>query len=61
MYRTLGKMNGIRIAQPTLTGLSRSQADYKGYDDHIQDIQTGRVPQEPIKVNKMKMNTKIKV
>jgi hypothetical protein len=32
MYRTLGKMNGIRIAQPTLTGLSRSQADYKGYE-----------------------------
>jgi hypothetical protein len=53
MYRTLGKMNGIRIAQPTLTGLSPEVKQIiRDMNDHIQDIQTGRVPQEPIKTSK---------
>jgi hypothetical protein len=30
MYRTLVRWTGL-IAQPTLTGLSPSQADYKGW------------------------------
>jgi hypothetical protein len=44
-------MNRIRIAQPTLTGLS-PEVKQIIRDDHIQDIQTGRVPQEPIKTSK---------
>jgi hypothetical protein len=32
IYKTLGKMNGIRIAQPTLTGLPGSKTDYNRYE-----------------------------
>jgi hypothetical protein len=50
IYRTLGKMNGIRIAQPTLTGLPPEVIQIiTDMNDEIQDIQTCRKPQELIK------------
>lgn len=49
IYRTLGKMNGIRLSQPTLTGLSPEVKQIiADMNDHIMDIQTGRVPQDLI-------------
>jgi hypothetical protein len=53
IYKTLGKMNGIRIAQPTLTGLPPEVKQIiTDMNDEIQDIQTGRKPQILIKTNK---------
>jgi hypothetical protein len=49
IYKTLGKMNGIRIAQPTLTGLPQVKQIITDMNDEIQDIQTGRKPQILIK------------
>jgi hypothetical protein len=42
IYKTLGKMNGIRIAQPALTGLPQVKQIITDMNDEIQDIQTGR-------------------
>jgi hypothetical protein len=53
IYKTLGKMNGIRIAQPTLTGLPPEVKQIiTDMNDHITDVQTGRKPQILIKTNK---------
>lgn len=49
IYRTLGKMNGIRIAQPTLTGLPPEVKQIiTDMNDEIQDIQTCRKPQSKL-------------
>ena len=46
IYRTLGKMNTIRMAQPVFTPLSEAERKIiKDMNDEIQDIQLGRKPQ----------------
>lgn len=46
VYRTLGKMNTIRLTQPTFTPLSAEEKQIIiDMNDHIMDIQTGRIPQ----------------
>lgn len=51
IYRTLGKMNGIRMdQQPILSPLPpEAKQMIQDMNDHIMDIQTGRKPQELIK------------
>ena len=50
IYRTLGRMNGIRINQTTLTGLDPEVKQIiMDMNDEIQEIQTGRKPQDKIK------------
>lgn len=50
IYRTLGKMNAIVLSQPTLTGLAPEVKQIiADMNDEIQDIQTGRKPQDLIK------------
>jgi len=47
VYRTLGKMNTIRMSQPVFTPLSAEEKQIiMDMNDEIQDIQTGRKPQE---------------
>ena len=49
IYRTLGKMNKIRLSQPIFVGLSGEiKQIIMDMNDEIQDIQTGRKPQEKI-------------
>lgn len=50
IYRTLGKMNGIRMDQPILSHLSTEVKQIiTDMNDEIMDIHTGRKPQEKIK------------
>lgn len=50
IYRTLGKMNGIQLAQPIFTGLSPEiKQIIADMNDEVQDILTGRKPQDLIK------------
>ena len=50
IYQTMAKMNGIRISQPTITPLPPEVKQIIiDMNDHIHDIQTGRVPQDKIK------------
>jgi len=49
IYRTLGKMNGIVLSQPTLTGLAPEVKQIiADMNDEIKDILTGRKPQEKL-------------
>ena len=53
IYRTLGKMNKIRLTQPIFTGLSGEiKQIIMEMNDEIQEIQTGNKPQEKIVTNK---------
>jgi predicted transcriptional regulator len=50
IYRTLGKMNGIRLAQPTLTMLNPEiKKLIQEMNQEIMDIQMGNKPQDLIK------------
>jgi len=47
VYRTLGKMNALRLTQPTFTPLSAEEKQIiMDMNDEIQDIQTGRKPRD---------------
>ena len=47
VYRTLGKMNALRLTQPAFTPLSAEEKQIiMDMNDHIMDIQTGRKPQD---------------
>lgn len=50
IYRTMAKMNGIRIPQPVLTPLPPEvKKIIMDMNDEVLDIQTGRKPQDKIK------------
>lgn len=50
IYRTLGKMNTIKLKQPTLSSLAPEiKQIISDMNDEIQDILTGRKPQDLIK------------
>lgn len=49
LYRTLGKMNKISVHNPLYAMLSKEEKQIiKDMNDHIEDIMTGRKPQEKI-------------
>jgi len=50
IYRTLGKMNGIRLAQPTLTSLNPEiKKLIQEMNEEVMEIQMGNKPQDLIK------------